>query len=342
MYTFTNTEITNKKATEFETKSLLYLIGMRKDSDEIDLLAVDCFNDVTGLNPDFSKLWDVQSKNHKSLPPSKIGDSLFTLYDNFISSIDFCEYVLFVPKLKRDYLVDCSQNNYLFSNIVPKTQKLITKALIKKIKKTYKSDDAPFLKEFLSKVLIVEDNKKISTYIKQLVKFKNKRIVDEDFYVEIFNELRNIQSGLKNSYIEGEKINTAAEVLKFNRHISKNDIQTFLINRFVGTDVFSFPGIPVDFLPVVSNLGGDKEEVEDLLQECNANLSRAFFDKAASRPFWHTIEEILTLVSKYPSNDVFYIFEHLSKKIKDRAIYLTDETVIYLISLIKTGLKNDS
>ena len=50
MYTFKNTEINNKKASDFETKSMLYLLGMRSDSKEIDLIAVDCFNDVTGLN----------------------------------------------------------------------------------------------------------------------------------------------------------------------------------------------------------------------------------------------------------------------------------------------------
>lgn len=89
LYTFKNTEINNKKASDFETKAMLYLLGMRSDSNEIDLIAVDCFNDVTGISEDFEKLWDVQSKNHGSLPPSKIGESLSTLYDNYISSITF-------------------------------------------------------------------------------------------------------------------------------------------------------------------------------------------------------------------------------------------------------------
>ncbi len=50
MYIFKNTEITTKKASDFETKSMLFLIGMRADSNEIETIAVDCFNDVTGLN----------------------------------------------------------------------------------------------------------------------------------------------------------------------------------------------------------------------------------------------------------------------------------------------------
>jgi len=117
LYTFKNTEINNKKASDFETKSLLYLLGMRSDSEEIEIITVDCFNDVTGSNTDFSKLWDVQSKNHSSLPPSKIGESLATLYNNYISSINFNEYILFIPKLNREYLVDSSLNIYSYENI---------------------------------------------------------------------------------------------------------------------------------------------------------------------------------------------------------------------------------
>jgi hypothetical protein len=77
LYTFKNTEITNKKASDFEKKSMLYLLGMRSDSNEIEIIAVDGFNDVTGAKDDFSKLVDVQSNNHSSLLPSKIyGTSL--------------------------------------------------------------------------------------------------------------------------------------------------------------------------------------------------------------------------------------------------------------------------
>jgi hypothetical protein len=85
---------------------------MRRDSDKIDVIMVDCFNDVTGADNKFFKLWDVQSKNHKSLPPSKIAESLITLYDNYISNIKFTEYILFIPKLKREYLIDASLNTY--------------------------------------------------------------------------------------------------------------------------------------------------------------------------------------------------------------------------------------
>lgn len=53
MYIFKNTELNNKKSADYETKSLLYLFGMRKDSEKVDIVVIDCFNDVTGVNESF-------------------------------------------------------------------------------------------------------------------------------------------------------------------------------------------------------------------------------------------------------------------------------------------------
>ncbi len=61
-YTFKNTEINNKKASDFETKSLLYLIGNKK---EIEYVTFDCFNDVSGVNKqhDKSGIFNPKMKN---------------------------------------------------------------------------------------------------------------------------------------------------------------------------------------------------------------------------------------------------------------------------------------
>lgn len=338
LYTFRNTEINNKKASDFETKSMLYLLGMRSDSDEIEIITVDCFNDVTGTNNDFSKLWDVQSKNHSSLPPSKIGESLSTLYDNYVSSISFCDYILFIPKLTRDYLIDDSLNVYNYANINEKQKQGIEKKLKEKINGNKSGNIPPLFVDFLSKVTFVEDNKKISTYIKRISKFKNTKTVSEEIYDRIFNEIRNVQSSLKNSYIENEEILHPSEVLSFNRHITKAVINTLLINRLVGIDIFSFPGVPIPFISFIA--GKDEEEIKDLLQECNENLSRAFFDKNGCKEFWKLSEMIIGMVKDNPEGSVSDIYGRLESKIKIKTNYLTSETVKYMISLIKTGLDN--
>lgn len=56
----------NEKATEFETKSLLYLLSMMEDSREINTFIIDCFNDVTDATEICDKLWDVQTKGIKT------------------------------------------------------------------------------------------------------------------------------------------------------------------------------------------------------------------------------------------------------------------------------------
>lgn len=338
LYTFKNTEINNKKASDFETKSMLYLLGMRSDSDEIEIITVDCFNDVTGANNDFSKLWDVQSKNHSSLPPSKIGESLSTLYDNYVSSISFSVYILFIPKLTRDYLIDDSLNVYDYENINEKQKQGIEKILKEKINGNKSGKIPPLFVDFLSKVTFVEDNKKISTYIKRISKFKNTKTVSENIYDRIFNEIRNVQSSLKNSYIENEEISHPSEVLSFNRHITKAVINTLLINRLVGIDIFSFPGVPIPFISFIA--GKDEEEIKDLLQECNENLSRAFFDKNGCKEFWKLSEMIIGMVKDNPEGSVSDIYGRLESKINIKTTYLTPETVQYMISLIKTGLDN--
>lgn len=180
--------------------------------------------------------------------------------------------------------------------------------------------------------------KRTSTYIKQLSQFKSKSTVSEDIYTRIFNEIRDAQTALKNSYIENQQIHSPSEVLKFNRHITKSEINTLLISRLVGIDIFSFPGIPLSFLSHVKSM--DDEEIKDLLQECNENLSRAFFDKNGCRDFWQLSERIIKLLKSDLTNTIQNVFDELNKTTKIKTTYLTQDTILYMISLIKTGLNN--
>ena len=116
-YTFKNTEINNEKASTFETKSLLYLIGKRSDSKEIEYVVFDCFNDVSGINKKFNEIWDIQSKGEKSLNPKKIGSYFYTLFDNYISTFSFKEFIFFSPILNQSYKIDNSTNLWVLGSI---------------------------------------------------------------------------------------------------------------------------------------------------------------------------------------------------------------------------------
>ena len=92
MYRIKTNERNNDKATEYETKSLLYLLTKIRGHKKIDIFIIDCFNDITGANSDFVESWDVQSKGVATLSPKKIGAALYTLFANYVSDIDFTHY----------------------------------------------------------------------------------------------------------------------------------------------------------------------------------------------------------------------------------------------------------
>lgn len=336
-YTFKNTEINNKKATDFETKSLLYLIGRRKDSKEVEYIAFDCFNDVSGINKNSDKIWDIQSKNEKSLSPKKIGKYFFTLFDNHTSPFCFTEFIFFCPVLKPKYKVDEKINIYGIENIVDDTLIRIKNGLKEEVIRVKgKAIDYSIEQEnFLKKVIIVEDTELDNEYIKTVTKFKKSEIKSDAFYQSVFQDLRNIQSAKKNSYIENSIISQIKDVLKFNRHLYTKDIEVLIISRIIGCEVFDYKGIPLNFLPIIDVL--DFEDKKDTIQECNSNLSRAFFNKNSNREFWKICEIIIEYLESNGLTDVEMIFNNLFTKYKFRISYLTPITIKYLIAITIDG-----
>lgn len=335
-YTFKNTEINNKKASDFETKSLLYLIGNKK---EIEYVTFDCFNDVSGVNKSHDKIWDIQSKNEKTLSPKKIGKYLFTLFDNFISTFSFHEFIFFSPILNIDYKINTQINIYNLSNIEEKTLKRILNGLTEEVLrvKGTSTDYSKQIESFLQKVFIVEDNNSENEYIKSITKFKKVSVKSDDFYNSVFTDLRNIQSTKKNSYIENETISEIRDVLSFNRHLSTKDIEILIISRIIGVEIFNYSSIPLNFFPLIKDL--NTEDVKDIIQECNSNLSRAFFNKNSNKVFWNICEKIITFLNENNSQDVDYVYKETFKDYNFRISYLRDFTIKYLISIIIEGTK---
>lgn len=331
-YVFKNTEQNQEKASTHETKSLLYLLWKNKGKERVEYLVVDCFNDVSGIDSDFSKIWDLQSKNHKTLNPKKIWESLYTLFSNYTSKLPICELILFVPPLEDKYKIDSKAVVYGASNLKAKELNKIENWLREEAtrRKHVYSDEN--IETFFAKVTITEDRGSESDYVKKVTKFKDKDFKTDDFYTSIFKELRDIQSAKKNTCIENQKISEIKDVLVFRKHFMSKDIEVLIMNRVVGCELFSFKSIPRKFLPIIN--GMSQSEVDDILDECNANLSRAFFNKSDNRTFWKVCEKIISHISwkwEYEVNDVFDVV-FLDDKRRPR--YLDDKTIQYLIAII--------
>lgn len=338
-YTFRNTEINNEKASIFETKSLLYLIGKSSSKKEIEFITFDCFNDVSGIDKKGQNIWDIQSKNEGNLNPKKIGQYFFTLFDNSISKLNFKEFIFFTRQLKDDYKIDKSLKIYKFNNFETKTKERIKKGLIEEIQRVKGKiiDYTSEIKKFLDNVLIVEDDTTEQQYLKLITKFKNKSLKTDDFYLTVFKELRDIQSSKKNSSIENETIHNVLDVMNFNRHLKILEIETFIICRIIGVEIFKYKSIPFGFFDYVKNLSRDDRE--DLIQECNSNLSRCLFNKTSNKEFWRVCETIIDYLDTNFSDDVEHIYTTKFNSYTPKYNYLREFTIKYLIALTIEGFK---
>ena len=337
VYTFKNTERNNNKASQYETKSLLYMIGLRPDKKQISILAIDCFNDVTGLSSG-GKLWDLQSKGEANLTPQKIGKYLYTLYSNYHSVFKFHEFIFFMPVLKDSYLQKDVGYFYGLENFKVAEQDKIILGLSKELNRVHGVVSRPKIDSFLERVVFVEDRELSHNYVKNILDFKGRDKKSDLFYDEIFKEIRDRQIVKKASCIEGMSISRPLDVLSLGRHIETKDIHILLVNRFVGIDLFSpMQGVPIEFYSEAKSRDLDMEDLRDLIQDCQAKISRAFFNKNSKKEFWKVLEIVLSSIEKNRSVTILDVFKNVELLVKRLAV-LDRDSVLFLSALIKEGL----
>lgn len=342
MFEIKNTEQNNKTASDYETKALLYMLARDKNSDEIAIFFIDCFNDLTGADLPCNNLWDIQSKGVKSLRPKTLGEALITLFLNYSSELKICQSLLFIPKLKNGYLIDEDALQFSISNFKPMQTETLKKGLVEEfqrrehlamldLKTNEKIDD------FLSKVVFVVANPDEETYVKDIVDFKDKNLKSSALYKEIFREIRDKQTGLKNIYVEGVRCDHPSEILAYKKHFKKSDISIMVINRLIGIELFS-ERIPLSYVDEVKDL--DIDTRKDAILDHNARLSKALFNKNNKAGFWVLLEQLVTLVKKQPNDSPKDIFEKLTPTVVSNVITLDKKSIIYFIHLIKDGFNN--
>lgn len=340
MYTFKNTEKNNKKANDYETKALLYLLSYRTDSSSIDTFAIDCFNDVTGCNNHFSKLWDLQSKNVKDIQPKKLGTFLITLFLNHEHTFPFKNFILFIPKLKESYLIEKDKKTFDISNFKIECIEKIRLGLTEEYKRRENKEiNAERRDLFLTRVFFVLGDTSEVEYVKKITNFKHS-IVQDDFFKNIFKEIRDKQTSLKNICVENISINEPSDVLTTNKIIKRTEFDSLIINRFIGYDIFKDLNLfPNSFFDEIKNY--DEEERKDIIQNSKSEISRLLFDKNNKKKFWKFFEIVLCSTKQDLSKKPREVYNNLLLKNLKIPSELSDITVIYLISLIKDGWKNE-
>lgn len=340
MYTFETTEQNNQKANDYETKALLYLLSFRDDSNNIETFAIDCFNDVTGCNNNFSILWDVQSKNVQGLNPRKIGGNLITLFHNYEHEFPFEYFIFLMPKLKEMYLQDENKEVFSLDNFQTKYHQKIKQGLKQEYERRYKfQPNNDKINDFLNRLIFVIGNKSKSEYVKNITKFKT-NIMQDKFFEGIFDEIRDKQTAFKNIAIHNDSINQPSDVTITNKIFKRTDFDALIINRFIGYDLFrNLSNIPNSFVDSVIDL--DAETRKDVIQNANSEIARSLFDKNNKKLFWLFFEELINTTKinlQNTSEEIYNIVLNLDINIPND---LSELTVIYLISLIKDGWQQE-
>ena len=339
-YTVKSSEKLRKSGADSETKALLYLMNFRDDSSKIHFFVVDFFNDITGMDNAARKLWDVQSKASKSGSAKTIGRELVTLYKNYISELQFTEYIIFLGGVPDTFRKESKYFIFQSNNINQTALSSLKDGLIDECKKKkYISEDAIVddkIDTFLSIVWFVIDDKSPAEYIKKIIEKHPAIIPSDNDLIAIFNEIRNKQSEKKNSLVENIVINNADEVLSYGRHLTTNEIKLLVIQRILNTDPLS-DGIPLPFEEIYSKF--PPEFAKDMLDKCKTSLCRALFNKATTQGFWALFDKIYSLIIVFPNNSVDNIYCQIDDDIIEQCPDLDALSIKYFIAKTKEGIQ---
>lgn len=340
-YIVKSSEKTRKSGAETETKALLYLMNLRNDSEEIYYFIVDFFNDLTGMNTYSDKLWDLQSKGAKGSSPKAIGKELVTLFKNFLSDLEFADYILFVGGVSSTLRIDDTINSFGMENVKDDAKKKLVEGLKEEaVAKEYINNDEitdENISLFLEKVRFVVDDKKPSEYVKTIIKEHPGLIPEEKVLDAIFNEIRDKQASKKNiQVVEGVVIETQDEALRYFRHLTATDVRLLALQRIINRNPIE-QGIPLSFMPILKTCPPEQEK--DFIQECQVSLSKALFNKNSAETFWALLENVYNIIINNPQYNINEIFNHVDRDIMKQAKDFDVLSLKYFIAQVKDGIQ---
>ncbi|MFI8712173.1 hypothetical protein [Brevibacillus brevis] len=340
-YTVQSSEKLRKKASDTETKALLYLMNFCDDSNEIHYFVVDFFNDLTGMDRFSRKLWDLQSKGASNSSPGAVGRELVTLFKNYCSNFAFHKYILFLGGVSDALRIDSTKDIFDTSNITTKALTNLKKGLKDEcIAKTYidtSSATDEKIDDFLSKVLFVIDNKTPSEYVKSIIKIHPGIMPDEHILNGIFNEIRDTQASKKNiNVVEGITIETTDQALNYYRHLTNGEIKLFVLGRIINRNPFA-QGCPLPFIPIYNQFPEEKRQ--EALDDCKLALSRALFNKNCADNFWRLFSNIYHFIVANPTYGLEAIYQNLDMTIATSCPDFDVLSLKYFISTVREGIK---
>lgn len=357
-YTIYGSESTASRGNEYETKSLLYLVSMHKESNKMVYYIIDVFNDVSGMSKDGKFIVDIQSKAHKTMSPNQLGERLVTLFKNYVSEFEFNDYILVVSTLlSKKYLrnIELNKKEFNLTSLINDNALLLCKNGLKAKVRTYVAFKGMSILEdekkldclidsFVKNVRIFLADQSKSTYIKNIL--GNTDYDNDELFLEIFNEISKNQI-FKKSYenIENKVIDSPLDVLNFKRHLSFEQLQVLICKRIIDNDyIANRVAIPMAFVIYLTLKGISGKEIKEIASDCKDEIIVCMFNKSNNDIFWEGFMNIFLALKKMDNyDDLDYCYNFLDENDFDKVLLNNKNyyTRIYLLSMIIEGVKND-
>ena len=343
VYVFDTSEVTTSSGNRAETKSLLHMLCFDEDKDDIDAFAIDCFNDVTGMNNFSTHLYDVQSKATKKTSPKEIGRDLVTLFKNYISEFShyFKSYTLFVDGVSSTVLTDKTLDFFRFKDVTSEAKRSIYDGLKeecsnkKYINNSLVSDKK--INDFLHEVKFALSKPSEIDYIRPLIKVSSAIMPSPRRLQAIFNEIRNAQSIFKNKpSIVNESIKKPDQVYDCDRVLERRKIELLIIQRVINYDLMK-SGCPPSFNEYLHSMSPEDEDTT--LENCQQRINLQFFDKNSKEAFWDLLDNVVVELTNDHDADINTIFDRLDGEKLQACQQLNKQSVLYFIANIKDHWK---
>lgn len=336
MYKIKSTEQRQEKASEFETRSLFYLMNYSVDKNNIEYFVIDLFNDVTGVNKNCDSCFDVQSKGVKSMAPSQIGCALVTLFKNFLSEFNFVSYYLYMESFSPVVVAAIKGKTvFKYSDFSDSIKDSIFLSLKNECKDKEYIDFALVtdekLKNFLGLVTFVINSKSISELVLDAVECKL-TMIEEEKLKSIFKEIRDKQSSKKLTNTENCILSVIGDFKPFEKHILADDIKSLIINRICFNNFLERPvQINKFFISFYEKYCLSFDDVED----CSSKILLLMSNKNNINAFWDLFNEAIIKIKSNENAEAEDICNLINNNLFDRTLFLKElKHKVFLISLL--------
>lgn len=345
-YEFLSVERTTAKSSDYETRALLHLMNFSDEKGRIEQFAIDCFNDVTGMDNSCLSLQDVQAKGEGNIPPKKLGSYLVTLFENYLSSFAkyFETYTLFIQGVSKTVLEDAA-SEFSFCDIQAESQEKVRNGLAEECRKRENGIDNSRitddnLDDFLSRVRFVIAKPERSDYIIPLIHTRTGLFPEKGKLETIFFEIKVKQNALKlRDSIVHKRINRPDKVIDWGRALKRRNIELLIIERLLDRSFLS-ADTPRLFQKYLEALPLDIPR-KAIIEDAKNAICLQYFDKNNSDAFWALLDTIVDFTDANPDAGIEEIYDAIEIPKLKACTHLDRQATLYFIATVKSGVKND-